>query len=151
MPTEQPTRPPADMLDQKQLLRVLMAVKKGDFSVRMPEDLTGTAGKIADTLNDIIELNQNMTTEFTRISTVVGKQGKTTERVTLGASGGSWATCIEAVNTLTTDLVQPTTEVARVIGAVARGDLSETVPLEITGRPLEGEFLRTAKIVNTMV
>jgi HAMP domain-containing protein/CheY-like chemotaxis protein/signal transduction histidine kinase len=128
-----------------------MAVKKGDFSVRMPDDMTGTAGKIADTLNEIIELNQRMTTEFERISTVVGKEGKINQRASLGAPSGSWARCVDAVNTLTTDLVQPTTEVARVIGSVARGDLSQTVPLEIEGRPLDGEFLRTAKIVNTMV
>ncbi len=151
MPTEQPTRDPADSLDQKQLLRVLMAVKKGDFSARMPVELTGTAGKIADTLNEIIELNQSMTREFKRISTVVGKEGKTSERAAIASAGGAWTECIDAVNALTTDLVQPTTEVARVIGAVARGDLSDTVPLEIAGRPLEGEFLRTAKIVNTMV
>ncbi|HEX6289784.1 MAG TPA: HAMP domain-containing protein, partial [Herpetosiphonaceae bacterium] len=117
----------------------------------MPDDLTGTAGKIADTLNDIIELNQKMTNEFERISTVVGKEGKISQRASLGSPSGSWARCVDAVNTLTTDLVQPTTEVARVIGSVARGDLSQSVPLEIDGRPLDGEFLRTAKIVNTMV
>ena len=151
MPTEQPPRAVPDQLDQKQLLRVLMAVKKGDFSVRMPDDLSGTAGKIADTLNEIIELNEKMTDEFERISTMVGKEGKTTQRVALGTPSGSWARCVDAVNTLTTDLVQPTTEVARVLGAVARGDLSQNVPLEIDGRPLEGEFLRNAAIVNTMV
>ncbi len=151
MPTEQPKAATADMPDSKQLLQVLMAVKKGDFSVRMPNDLTGPAGKIADTLNEIIELNEKMTAEFERISTVVGKEGKINQRASLGTPSGSWARCVDAVNTLTTDLVQPTTEVARVIGSVARGDLNQTVPLEIDGRPLEGEFLRTAKIVNTMV
>src|SRR5437762_211498 len=64
---------------------------------------------------------------------------------------GSWSECIDSVNTLIADLVQPTTEVARVIGAVAKGDLSQMMALEIEGRPLTGEFLRTAKIVNTMV
>ncbi|MBV9787749.1 MAG: HAMP domain-containing protein [Chloroflexi bacterium] len=151
MPTEHPTSASTDTLDSKQLLRVLMAVKKGDFSVRMPDDLTGTAGKIADTLNEIIETNEKMTTEFERISTVVGKEGKINQRASIGNRSGSWARCVDAVNTLTTDLVQPTTEVARVIGSVARGDLNQSVPLEIEGRPLDGEFLRTAKIVNTMV
>src|SRR5437762_698651 len=64
---------------------------------------------------------------------------------------GSWSECIDSVNTLIADLVQPTTEVARVIGAVAKGDLSQTMALEIEGRPLTGEFLRTAETVNTMV
>jgi methyl-accepting chemotaxis protein len=150
VPTEHAT-PASAELDQKQLLRVLMAVKKGDFTVRMPDDLTGTAGKIADTLNDIIDLNDRMSRELEHISTVVAKEGQITQRVSLGSPGGSWSASVNSVNTLITNLVQPTTEVTRVISAVAKGDLSQTVPLEIDGRPLDGEFLRTAKIVNTMV
>jgi HAMP domain-containing protein/CheY-like chemotaxis protein/signal transduction histidine kinase len=117
----------------------------------MPIEYTGVAGKIADTLNDIIELNEHMTDEFARISTVVGKEGRITQRASLGAPGGSWGACVSSVNTLITDLAQPTTEMTRVIGAVARGDLSQTIALEIDGRPLQGEFLRTGTIVNTMV
>ena len=138
-------------LDQNELLRVLMAVKKGDFSVRLPDDLTGTAGKIADTLNDIIVLNDKTVREFSRISSVVGKEGKISRRAILNGGDGGWAASVDSVNTLISDLVQPTTEVIRVIGAVARGDLGQTIPLDVEGRALEGEFLRTAKIVNTMV
>ncbi len=141
----------ADDIDLKQLLRVLTAVKKGDFSVRMPVDSSGTAGKVCDVLNDIIELNEKMAKEFERISTVVGKEGKITQRASIGAADGAWTEGINSINTLITDLVQPTSETARVIRAVARGDLSQTIALEIEGRPLKGEFLQTAKIVNTMV
>ena len=126
-------------------------MKQGDFSVRMPLDLTGIAGKVADTLNEVIELNQRLASELVRIGSVVGKEGKTTQRASLGGAGGSWAVCIDAVNDLISDLVQPTNEVARVITAVAKGDLSQTMELEIDARPLTGEFLRTAKTVNTMV
>src|SRR2546429_3401822 len=56
-----------------------------------------------------------------------------------------------SVNTLIDDLLWPTTEVTRAISAVAQGDLLQTVPLEVDGRPLEGEFLRSATIVNTMI
>jgi HAMP domain-containing protein/CheY-like chemotaxis protein/signal transduction histidine kinase len=149
MPTAQVTD--TDQLDTKQLLKTLAAVKKGDFSVRMPIEQTGIAGKIADTLNDIIERNQMMAAELERISTVVGKEGKISQRATLGSAGGSWAACVDSVNTLITDLVQPTAETARVIRAVANGDLSQTIALEIEGRPLQGEFLATAQVVNTMV
>jgi signal transduction histidine kinase/DNA-binding response OmpR family regulator/HAMP domain-containing protein len=138
-------------LDTGQLLSVLTAVKKGDFSARMPVDRTGIAGKIADTLNDIIELNEKLCAELARISTIVGKEGKTARRASIGAADGSWATCVDAVNSLIVDLMQPTTEVARVISAVAHGDLSQSMALEIDGRPLTGEFLRTAKTANTMV
>src|SRR5687768_10286027 len=140
-----------DRLDLDRLLTVLMAVKKGDLSARLPDNKVGTAGKIADTLNDLIELNQKLAGELHRLSNVVGKEGRIAQRATIGGASGSWAQCIESLNSLVTDLVQPTTEVARVIGAVAKGDLSQTMTLEIDGRPLTGEFLRTARTVNTMV
>jgi signal transduction histidine kinase/HAMP domain-containing protein/DNA-binding response OmpR family regulator len=150
MPTAQQTKD-NDQLDLSQLLKTLVAVKKGDFSVRLPIEYTGMAGKIADTLNDIIELNERMTTELERIGTVVGKDGKLSERASLGSAGGSWAACIDSVNHLLADVVQPNAETARVIQAVAKGDLSQTIATEIEDRPLKGEFLKTAKVVNTMV
>src|SRR5205823_3542971 len=70
---------------------------------------------------------------------------------TLGDVGGPWAESVASVNALIDDLVHPTSETARVIGAVAQGDLSQTMALENDDRPLQGEFLRTAKIVNPMV
>src|SRR5436309_3695318 len=109
------------------------------------------AGKISDTLNDVIELNQKMARELERLSRVVGKEGKITHRAALGEFSGAWAESIGSVNALIGDLVYPTSEIARVIGAVAKGDLSKTMAVELEGRPLEGEFLRTAKTVNTMV
>src|SRR5580658_10434513 len=137
--------------DANVLLKTLIAFKKGSFAVRMPVDRTGVEGKIADTLNDILELNQKMVHEFDRISRAVGKEGKIAQRASIGSVTGSWAECIESVNSLIGDLVQPSTEVARVIGAVAKGDLSQSMYLEVDGRPLRGEFLHTARVVNTMV
>src|SRR5947209_4639377 len=140
-----------DGIDGRELLRILTAFKRGDFSVRMPAEQVGLAGKIADTLNDVLELNERMTKEFDRINRSVGKEGKINQRASLGITSGSWTTCVESVNGLVGDLVQPSTEVARVIGAVAKGDLSQTMALEVDGRSLKGEFLRTARVVNTMV
>ena len=142
---------PTETLDQKRLLKVLTDYRRGDFSVRMPGDRTGLAGKIYDALNDVIERNEKLVKELERLSNVVGKAGNIKQRATLPSAEGQWATAIDSVNTLVSDLVQPTTEVARVIGAVAKGDLSQSMALEIDGRPLTGEFLRTAKVVNTMV
>jgi HAMP domain-containing protein len=147
----QKEQPPADTVDHKLLLSTLLAVKRGDFSVRMPVDYTGMAGKIYDTLNDVIELEQRTAQELARISQVVGKEGKINQRATLGGAGGQWGVRIDHLNTLVADLLQPTAEVARVIGAVAKGDLAQTMAIEIEGRALKGEFLRTAKVVNTMV
>ena len=137
--------------DPKLLLRVLTAIKKGDFSVQMPEDWVGINGKIADTLNDIIEINDQASREFSRVSKAVGKEGKLAERVIFGPVGGAWARQADSVNALISDLGQPTTEMARVIGAVAKGDLTQRMILEIDDKPLQGEFMRTGKIVNTMV
>jgi HAMP domain-containing protein/CheY-like chemotaxis protein/signal transduction histidine kinase len=136
---------------ERLLLRTLSAMKKGDFAVRMPVEFVGVHGKIADTLNDILELNDKMADEVERISTTVGKEGKLNQRAQVPSAGGQWAVLAESVNSLISDLVQPTNEIARVIGAVARGDLSRTMAIEFDGRPLRGEFLRTAKTVNTMV
>ena len=133
------------------LLKTLIAFKNGDLAVRMPVDQSGLNGKIADTLNDILALNQRMASEFDRISRAVGKDGKITQRASIGSATGAWADCIDSVNGLIGDLVQPSTEVARVIGAVAKGDLTQTMSLEVDGRPLRGEFLHTARVVNTMV
>ena len=142
---------PTDTLDQKRLLKVLSDYRRGDFSARMPSDRTGLAGKICDALNDAIERNEKLVKELERLSNVVGKAGNIKQRAAMPSAEGQWANAIESVNTLVSDLVQPTTEVARVIGAVAKGDLSQSMALEIDGRPLTGEFLRTAKVVNTMV
>ncbi len=138
-------------LDTRTLLRVLRAVRKGDFTSRMPEDQIGSAGEIAQVLNEVIDLNERMAKEFERVSRAVGRDGRINQRASIGAATGSWEVCIDSVNGMITDLVHPTTEVARVIGAVAKGDLSQTMALEVEGRPIKGEFLRVANTVNKLV
>ena len=138
-------------LDTKQLLAALIAFKRGDFSARLPDDWIGVPGKIADTFNAIIETNQRMTRELERIGRVVGEEGRITQRASIGEVTNSWADAVGSINNLIGDLVQPTSEMARVIGAVAKGDLSQTMATEIEGRALKGEFLHTAKTVNSMV
>ena len=140
-----------DDVDLKELLKALTSFKRGDFTARLPDDWTGVAGKVADTFNDVIGMNQRLALELDRISRVVGKEGRISQRASLGDVSDCWADSIGSVNALIGDLVNPTSEMARVIGAVAKGDLSKTMATEIEGRPLEGEFLRTAKTVNTMV
>ena len=136
---------------ERLLLRTLTSMKKGDFSVRMPVEFVAVQGKIADTLNDILDLNERTASEIDRIANVVGKEGKLNQRAQLPAVSGQWGVIADSLNNLVGDLVQPTNEIARVIGAVAKGDLTRTMAIEFDGRPLKGEFLRTAKTVNTMV
>jgi methyl-accepting chemotaxis protein len=143
--------PTNDEIDHVALLAALKSLKTGDFSVRLPLSWTGLAGKIADAFNDMVEMNERLASELEGLSRVVGTQGKITQRATASGMTGSWEGCIASVNALIDDLVYPTLETARVIGAVAKGDLSQSMVLDSDGPPLEGEFLRTAKIVNSMV
>ena len=142
---------PEEQLDAKALLHVLMALKKGDFSARMPGDLTGMSGKIADTLNEIIESNELLAKGIADVSRDIGREGRLTQRAVIPSVTGGWATIVNSVNTLIDDLVRPTTEMARVIGAVAKGDLSQTMALDVDGRALKGQFLRSATTANKMV
>ncbi|WP_284735650.1 HAMP domain-containing protein [Dongia deserti] len=135
----------------RSLLHALQAMRVGDFSVRLPRDQVGLAGKIADTFNDIVAANERMAQQLEQVGEVVGRQGKTRKRVRLGVPSGSWAEMESSINTLIDDLLWPTTELTRAVSAVAQGDLLQTVQLEVDGRPLKGEFLRSATIVNTMI
>src|SRR5229473_5710686 len=144
------TRVTSNEIDARVALSVLTAVKRGDFSARMPSTWTGNAGKVASSLNDIIESNQRLEREIRRLSKRVGKEGQV-KRAGLGDAGGVWASTLDSVNDLIEDLVRPNSEMARVISAVANGDLSHTMPMEIDGRRLQGQYLETAKTVNTMV
>ncbi|MHB9122432.1 MAG: HAMP domain-containing protein [Thermoanaerobaculia bacterium] len=148
MASEAPVR---ESLDARALLRTLTAVQKGDFTARMPADQPGIGGKIAEALNEIIAMNERLTAELQRASQVVGKEGKLGHRAKLPVATGGWEVAIESVNSLIGDLAQPTSEMSRIIGAVAKGDLTQTMATEFDGNPLKGEFLRTAKTVNTMV
>jgi len=133
------------------ILNALVALKKGKSGVRLPAEWIGVAGRLADAFNEVVELNERMAGELGRLNRVVGKEGKLGQRLTLGDVSGFWSDSVLSVNELIDDLVHPTSETARVIGAVAQGDLSQTMALEVDDRPLQGEFLRTAKTVNTMV
>ncbi len=133
------------------LLNALQSMRVGDFSVRMAGGQVGLLGKIADTFNEIVAANQRMAQQLERVGQVVGREGKTRQRVKFGLSHGAWGEMESSVNTLIDDLLWPTTEVTRAISAVAKGDLLQTVRLDVDGRPLQGEFLRSANIVNTMI
>ncbi len=138
-------------VDLPSFLSALKAVRQGDFSARLPDHWTGVAGKVADTFNEVVELNQRLASELERLRLAIGRHGKITERASVGLVSGAWADSVANVNSLVASLVQPTNEAARVIGAVAKGDLSQSMALEADDHPLEGEFLRTAMTVNLMV
>src|SRR5262245_10474302 len=134
-----------------ELQQALEAVRAGDFSVRLPVGRDGSLGRLAVLFNEIVGANPNRAQQLGRIGKSVGEQGRTRQRVKFGISTASWGEMESSVNRLIDDIVWPITEVTRVIGAVAQGDLLQTVRLDVDGRPLKGEFLRAATIVNTMI
>ena len=119
--------------------------------MRLPSDWTGMEGKVAESFNSIASRLNRFNTSLVRLRRRVGKEGRISERMPLGDSVGDWSERVEAINSLIDELSQPTVDMGRVIGAVARGDLSQSMPLELQGSPLKGEYLRTAKLVNAMV
>ncbi len=135
-----------DCVDGKVLLGVLAQVKGGDFTARMPLEWTGVAGKVADCLNDVIIANQALESELARVSRVVGKEGELSQRAVLGGWTQSWSGSLESVNSLIDALVRPTSEMQRVIGAVADGDLSKKVSADV-----RGEMLELKNTINAMV
>ncbi|MET0971578.1 MAG: HAMP domain-containing protein, partial [Tardiphaga sp.] len=141
----------AGALRSGQLLNAILAFRDGDFSVRLPSNWPGMDGRIAEAFNQSVAYEARISREVARLSLTVGKEGRLRQRMTLPGATGGWAEKVDSINTLLDDLVRPTTEVARTIGGVAKGDLGQSMDLEVDGRPLKGEFLRSAKLVNTMI
>jgi signal transduction histidine kinase/HAMP domain-containing protein/CheY-like chemotaxis protein len=149
MPTlEENSNSVAELSD---LLDALTALRNGKQGVRLPLGWTGLAGRVADAFNDVVELNERMAGELGRLSSMVGKEGRLSQRLSLGKVDGFWSSSVESVNELIDDLVHPISETARVIGSVAQGDLSQTMSLEVNERRLQGEFLLAARTINRMV
>src|SRR5579862_5156172 len=140
-----------DPLDLKELLKVLSLVKNGRLSTRMPVKQAGINGRICEVLNDIIDMNERLVAEISEAEKTIGKKGNLSKRIELSDARGDWATGVSSLNNLISDLTSPTLEIAGMINSVANGDLSKQIPLEISGHPLRGEFLRIAKESNQML
>ncbi|MBC7941641.1 MAG: HAMP domain-containing protein, partial [Chitinophagaceae bacterium] len=135
----------------RQLLAAMVAFREGDFTRRLPADWPDTDGRIAAAFNQTIVQEARIAAEVARLSASVGKEGRLQQRMSVPGALGDWAAKIDSINMLVDDLVRPTAEIARTIGAVAKGDLGQAMALEVDGRVLKGEFLRSAKLVNTMI
>ena len=154
--TSQPKRlaDPNGAVDRRaleELVEALDAARRGDFSVRLSKRRKGVMGEVAAAYNELVATNERMTKELVRIARVIGREGRMTERASLPGADGDWETSVDSINSLIDDLVRPTTEVGRVLMAVAEGDLSQQMALTIEGQPVKGEFLRIGTTVNTMV
>ncbi|HUA06445.1 MAG TPA: HAMP domain-containing protein [Solirubrobacteraceae bacterium] len=142
------------LVDDPALARLehaLHAAAAGDFGVRLPARRKDDIGRLEAAYNQMAARNAALEAELVRVAEIIGREGRMTERARLHGAGGAWSTTVDSVNGLIDDLVRPTTEVARVIVAVAEGDLNQKMALEIEGRPVKGEFARIGTTVNSMV
>jgi methyl-accepting chemotaxis protein len=135
----------------KHILATMLAFRDGNFSVRLPSDWDGIDGQIAAVFNQVVSHEDRLSHETERLSRAIGREGRLTQRMSVPGAIGGWAAKVDCFNSLLDDLVRPTTQIARAIGAVGKGDLGQAIELEVDGRPLKGEFLRAAKVVNSMI
>ncbi len=149
---EAPDRGKSDERRFRNLIKALSAAGRGDFSVRLPiSHKDKLLDELATKFNAVVERNEAITSEIIRVEQAVRREGRMTERASVKGAVGGWQEIEGSINALIGGLVQPTTEVARVIGAVAQGDLRQKMALEIDGQPVKGEFLRIGTTVNAMV
>ncbi|MFF8373299.1 HAMP domain-containing protein [Streptomyces lydicus] len=139
------------------LLVALVAMRDGNFRKRLTVSGDGVMSEIAAVFNEVADRNLHLTGELARVRRVVGREGKLTERLEVGAAEGSWAAAIDASNALVDDLVRPVSEVGRVLSAVSEGDLEQRMDLRSRSsdssseHPLRGEFLKVGRTVNGLV
>jgi HAMP domain-containing protein/CheY-like chemotaxis protein/signal transduction histidine kinase len=137
--------------DLQELLEALRSARDGETGVRLSAQKSGVMGDVAKAFNGLVERREGLTNELSRVSRVIGREGRMTERAQLKNAKGTWAESVTSVNSMIDDLVRPTIEVSRVLDAVAEGDLSQKMSLKIEGQPVRGEFLRIGTTVNTML
>src|SRR5262249_29260908 len=141
--------PPDDTGLLEELAAALSRVSSGDFKARLRRR-TGLAGEVCDRFNQVVELQELRNRELLRIRRVVGREGRLTERIDEEQFEGSWVEGVRAVNALIDDLGRPTTEIARVIVAVAEGDLAQKMALQMDRQPLRGQVLRNGPPPHTL-
>jgi signal transduction histidine kinase/CheY-like chemotaxis protein/HAMP domain-containing protein len=140
-----------EALNKRQLLAGLRALQRGEFDVKLPDDLSGIDGQICETFNELVQFAANLRTDVVGLRQSVGIEGRTHRRLGRSTARGGWSDYVSGLNELLDDVTAHTTDVARVLSAVAKGDLGQTIDVEGTDTPLRGDFLRHARLVNGMV
>lgn len=129
------------------LIDALKAARSGDFTARVPADL----GEVAILFNEWISENQAFADQLVHVSQTVGVEGQLHERLIIAQTTSAWTTPIQSVNSLIDQLVQPTLEAEQVFQAIAQGNLTQKMVLQVNGTPLQGRLLQVGTIVNGTV
>jgi HAMP domain-containing protein/signal transduction histidine kinase/ActR/RegA family two-component response regulator len=148
LPDEEQT---ADEAPLERLLAAVQDLGEGNFRRRVVLQGDGIPAQLAAAFNAIAERNQRLVSELLRVRTSVGREGRLDERLAAEVGPGGWTTAVDVVNGLIEDVTRPTIELNRVLGAVAAGDLSQPMSLQLGGLPLHGEFADLGNTVNGLL
>ena len=138
-------------LSHREILAALRALKRGEFGARLPDDCDGIAGEICTTFNDLAAGQESLEQELRDVRHAVGREGRTQRRMRRSDVQGGWSRNVQTINELLDAVTGHMDEMARVVDAVARGDLMATMDEHGADEPVTGEFLRHARTVNRMV
>ncbi|SEG94765.1 HAMP domain-containing protein, partial [Thermomonospora echinospora] len=149
--SQRDTTPRYSDADLAPLLKALAAVRDGKFRSPVEVPAGGAIAEAAAIVEEICENGGHLADELARVRREIGREGHLRERLTPAVARGAWASATEDANAIIDKLTDLSTGMARVVEAVAAGDLSQRVELRVRGRPMRGEVLRMAKAVNHMV
>ena len=130
----------------RNIAEVATAIASGDLSKKITVDVRGEILLLKETLNTMVEQLRSFAAEVTRVAREVGTDGKLGGQAVVPGVGGTWKDLTDNVNLLAANLTTQVRNIAEVTTAVARGDLSRKITVDV-----KGEILELKNTINTMV
>src|SRR3979411_350115 len=130
----------------RDIAEVATAVARGDLSRKITVDVKGEILELKDTLNTMVDQLRSFASEVTRVAREVGTDGKLGGQADGPGVAGTWADLTDSVNSMASNLTGQVRNIAEVTTAVARGDLSKKITVNVSG-----EILQLKETLNTMV
>jgi CheY-like chemotaxis protein/signal transduction histidine kinase/HAMP domain-containing protein len=130
----------------RNIAEVATAIASGDLSKKITVDVRGEILLLKETLNTMVEQLRSFAAEVTRVAREVGTEGRLGGQAVVPGVGGTWKDLTDNVNLLAANLTTQVRNIAEVTTAVARGDLSRKITVDV-----KGEILELKNTINTMV
>ncbi len=130
----------------RNIAEVTTAVAKGDLSRKITVDVKGEILELKNTINTMVDQLNSFGSEVTRVAREVGSEGKLGGQATVKGVGGVWKDLTDSVNGMASNLTGQVRNIAEVTTAVAKGDLSRKITVDV-----KGEILELKNTINTMV
>src|SRR5687768_4198948 len=131
---------------ERNIAEVTTGLAKGDLSRKITVDVRGEILELKNTINTMVDQLNSFASEVTRVAREVGSEGKLGGQATVVGVGGVWKDLTDSVNQMASNLTGQVRNIAEVTTAVARGDLSRKITVDV-----KGEILELKKTINTMV